>query len=429
MLIRCLIALTGCAAFAAAAFAASETAPAAAPAFYAPEKFESEPGELFYMFQDDGVWERGVFSAQKHGSADCVTPPSSLECSFPDVEGAAGYLELDLNQALPRQDDKAPIVPADAVGVAFYVKGDGSKGAGRIELRGEDNTAGPAFEFPLSDRTWHLVAVTWDKFEPKADPAKGAMLAFGLAVDAHRPAKYLVDALRFVKTEGEDRELSALAAAANAGKEPFDLAYRMAPGACAYNKGALAKSREKLHKGEPLKWLAYGDSVTVPVQLWNIPEKYRANYAYYNAAAATLSNEFHSEVDVTVNAVGGRHLYQKFDDLTSALDTVKPDVLIMHPWDKRSNYEIYIPKAVAKAREVGAEVVIVVPVYDAFELRDPDIDWLRQYAIDNNIACADARTYLLGPGKIYWGGYFANPMHPCPEGHRLMGQVLAEMFR
>ena len=73
--------------------------------------------------------------------------------------------------------------------------------------------------------------------------------------------------------------------------------------------------------------------------------------------------------------------------------------------------------------------LVMAPVYDAYPLRDDAIDWLREYCVRNDVACADARTYLLGVGEIYWGGMFANPYHPGPEGHMLMGGALAEMFR
>jgi len=397
---------------------------------YQPAAFEREPGQLFYMFQQDAFWEKGVFAARKQPTTDCVTPPSALQCYFPPVDGPAGWLELDLNQALPREEGSTqPPIPADAVALAFYVKGDGSSGFGRVELRGDDNNPGPAFEFPLADASWHWVAIAWDKFTPVATSATATMLAFGLKEDTKRPASYTIDALRVVKTADENAELAKLAAAANANKAPIPAPYRPGPAACAYNKSGLAAAREKVRRGEALKWLAYGDSVTVPVQLWNIPEKYRPKYAYYRVAADFLESEFHTKIDITVNAVGGRQLNENFDELGKALAAAKPDVLIMHPWDTLKNYQIYMPKAAAAAREAGAEVVVMVPVYDAFEYRDPAIDWLRRFCIENNIACVDARTYLLSPGTIYWGELFANPFHPDPEGHRLMGQVLAEMFR
>ena len=101
----------------------------------------------------------------------------------------------------------------------------------------------------------------------------------------------------------------------------------------------------------------------------------------------------------------------------------------MHPWDTTRQLPGLHAEAVAKARDVGAEVVVVCPSMTPSRSATRHRLARRRYAVQNNVACADARTYLLGPGEIYWGGYFANPIHPGPEGHRLMGQVLAEMFR
>jgi len=223
--------------------------------------------------------------------------------------------------------------------------------------------------------------------------------------------------------------LKAAVAEDSGRRDFFDVPARPATSACSYNKTGLAKARAKARRGEPMKWLAYGDSVTVPVQMWNIPEGLVKSYAYYSVAAAFVEKEFGSKIDVTVNAVGGRQLNESFETLPKLLAELKPDVLILLTGDTIANYRTFMPKVLDAAQASGTEVLVVVPAYDAYPYREPSIDWLREYAVENGIACADARTFLLGIDDHYWGDTISNVQHPNPLGHRLIGEVVAEMFR
>jgi lysophospholipase L1-like esterase len=178
-----------------------------------------------------------------------------------------------------------------------------------------------------------------------------------------------------------------------------------------------------------MKWLAYGDSVTVPVQMWNIPEALVREYAYYTVAAKTLEKEFGSKIDLVVNAVGGRQLNEKFQSLLDSLASEKPDVLVLFASDTIRNYELFMPRVVKAAAETGTEILVIVPTYDYVPYRCPEFDWLRRYSIENGLACADARRYLLDIPECFWADTVANDAHPNPEGHRLIGEVVAEMFR
>jgi hypothetical protein len=397
---------------------------------YVPNDFEDHPGRCFYLFQDDAFWAARQFAALKSVSTDSVTPPASLGFSFPSLDGAPGAYSLDLEQVMERPEGRQP-VPPDTVGLVFYTRGDGSAGKGRVELRvGDHKPSAAGADFDLADTKWRRVALAWKDMPEGFDLKSISELVFGLASGSRRPSSYRVDAVRFVTSLDEDKELAALAAKASENTGPFPVPDRPAVASCVYNKEGLAKAREKVKKGEPMKWVAYGDSVTVPVQLWNIPRAYQAQYSYYRAAANVIEKERGSKIETIVNAVGGRQLNENFQTLLDVLDKERPDVLVMHPWDTRENYETFMPRAQAAASEVGAEVLLVVPVYDAFPLRDGAIDWLRDWAREKGIAVADARTYLLATDKeFYWGAFFANPYHPGPEGHLIMSEVLVEIFR
>ena len=196
-----------------------------------------------------------------------------------------------------------------------------------------------------------------------------------------------------------------------------------------YNKEGLSKARAKLRDGKPMKWLAYGDSVTVPVQMWNMPDNLHRRYAYYGVAARKLRSEFGSEIKIAVDAVGGRQLSENFESLLASLKKEMPDVLILFSGDKVEKYEHFVPKVLDAAESVGAEVLFVMPTYDGRPYRTTSIDWLRQYCIDNKLACADARTLLRGIDEAYWGDTIANVNHPNPEGHEMIGELVAEMFK
>jgi len=390
--------------------------------------FEERPGVFFYLFQDDALWAQHAFSVEHHATADYVTPPVAMEISFPLIGGEAGWMELDIDQTVPREEGRVA-VPSQSTGIAFFFKGDGSPGKARIELREDYRAAGSAVEIPLSDAKWRHISLSWADFAPAPAVEKICSLAFGVADGTARPAHYTIDALEFVKAAPDPAAFAAMLDAANARSAEPEVPARPGPAGFLYNREGLRRARAKLRRGEALKWLAYGDSVTVPVQLWNIPEDLRAEYSYYAVAAAGLEEEFGAEIEISVNAVGGRQLNEDFQSLLDSLRAGKPDVLVMLAGDTTQNYRRLLPRVVETAAETETEILIVIPTYDAAEYTSPSYDWLRRWAIENDIAAADARRYLLNPDPAYWGDTTANPNHPNPLGHRLIADVVAEMFR
>ncbi len=403
-------------------------APAQQSASWPVMYFDEQPGVCFYLFQDEAHWQRHVFSVERHATADYVTPPAALEISFPDIDGPAGWMQLDINQTIPREEGRAAI-PSGAKGVTFAFKGDGSSGAARIELREYYRAPDSAVEIPLSDDSWRLVTLSWDDFSPAPPLELVHSMAFGLAEGSPRPAHYKIDAVTFVSDTAMRTVPQEAVEAANARTDEPRIPPRPSPASLVYNRGGLSRARARLRKGEPMKWLVYGDSVTVPVQLWPIPPHLRAEYSYYAVAAERLMSEFGSEIDISVNAVGSRRLNRDFEGLLEAIRTERPDVLIMLSNDTVPNYQRLLPRVVRTAEEVGTEILIIVPTYEQAGFASPAFDWLRRWAIENNIACADARRYLLAGDEAYWGDVIANPNHPNPLGHRLIADVVAEMFR
>ncbi len=397
---------------------------------YVPKYFETRPGVFFYLFQTDAQWEKGIFSGLHHATPDCVTPPVALRFDFPAVEGPPGWLEYNVENALPRDREKSLALPLDSIGISFFIKGDGSAGFGRVEVREDYRKTGPGVDFPLSDTKWKQVIVKWSDLSPQPDLPKILPVCFGLAPGAERPTHYIVDGLRFLRSEKADPALAALVEKANAAPPVTAKAPAFAElTTLVYNKEGLSRARAKLRNGKPMKWLAYGDSVTVPVQMWNMPDNLHRRYAYYGVAARKIQSEFGSDIQIAVDAVGGRQLSENFESLPASLEKELPDVLILFSGDTVANYERLMPKVVNAVKSVGAELLVVIPTYDDRPYKVDQFDWLRRYCIDNKIACADARTLLRGIDEAYWGDTIANVDHPNPEGHELIGELVAEMFK
>ena len=406
----------------------------ASPGFYEPLYFETMPGVRFYLFQDEALWQNGTLSVEHHATADCLTPPVALEMAFPPIDASAGIMRLYLGGIIAPEVERATLVPSDAIGLSFWLKGDGSAGTGILEITGEEGQAPAVWEFPLADKTWRRVFLKWSDLSPAADPAKVAYIGWSLKSGSPRPSRFIVDNLRLEKTAEPDAALAALAEAANAlpagsrGAAPVQV--RPSPSSCSYNKGALASARAKLRERSAQKWLVYGDSVSVPVQLWNIPESlHRSQYAYYAVAANMLRKEYGAPINVVVNAVGGRTLEEHFSSLLDSLSAEKPDVLILQSTATAAEYALYLPQVLAAAKASGTEVLLMTATYDVPPFRNGDYYWAMRWAVENNVACADTRSYLLGVPEPYWGDIVANPYHPNALGHRLIGQAIAEMFR
>ena len=398
---------------------------------YIPGGFEDHPGRCFYLFQDDAFWAAREFAALKSVSTDCVTPPASLGFSFADLKGAPGVYSLDLEQVMERPEGRQ-CIPADTAGLVFYVRGDGSAGRGRVEFRtGDHKPTAAGADFDLANTDWRRVDVAW-KDMPKGFALKSVSeLVFGLASGSPRPASYRVDAVRFVTSLDEDNRPRRRCRQGVRERRPLPRPRPPRRRLLRLQQGGPRQGPRQGREGRAdevarLRRLSNGARAVV-----EYPEELtRPQYSYYRAAADIIEKERGSKIETVVNAVGGRQLNENFQTLLDVLDKERPDVLIMHPWDTQKNYETYMPRALAKASEVGAELLLVVPVYDAFPLRDPAIDWLRDWAKEKGVAVADARTYLLATDQeFYWGAYFANPYHPGPEGHLIMSQVLVEMFR
>lgn len=399
--------------------------------FIPADHFETGPGLHMYMFQDKIHWQAGVLSARRHITTDCVTAPIALEISFPPAAGGPGRIAFDTDHALGR-NGQTPLIPDDVIGMSFFIKGDGSEGFARLGLAKvyeEHASFTCSIEIPLSSKKWRHVILKWSDLSPAVDVSRMEAVLFGLTEGSPRPAHYILDALRFVRSTDVEPAFAALANEANARKPEIEIPRRPSAASCTYNKGGLAKARAKLREGKPMKWLAYGDSVTVPVQMFNVPEELIPRYAYYGVAAAKLTEEFGSTVEVVVDAVGGRQLNENFQSLLDSLEKETPDVLILLGGDSVPNYRRLMPQVVAAAEKAGTELLVVVPTYDSQPYKVPSYDWLRRWAVENGIACIDARRYLLGVPEQFWADTTANSSHPNPTGHRLIGEAVAEMFR
>ena len=208
--------------------------------------------------------------------------------------------------------------------------------------------------------------------------------------------------------------------------------------------------RQRLERGEALRILAWGDSVTDGRYLPN-----RDRDRWQEQFAARLRARFpKARIELLTQAWGGRntgsYLAEPPGSEHNYRETVlgvKPDVIVsefvndarLDPAQVEERYS----KLLADFREIGAEWIILTPHYvrpDWMNLtRERDIDddprpyvaGLRQFAANHDVALADAS---LRYGRLWRQGLPYNTLmlnainHPDARGMRLFADALMALF-
>jgi hypothetical protein len=206
----------------------------------------------------------------------------------------------------------------------------------------------------------------------------------------------------------------------------------------------LPKTMAKLRSGEPLKILAWGDSVT---------EGYLGEDQWQKQFVRRLKQRFPQSNIELVTVGWGAHNSQDFLDappghIRNFAETVlaaKPDVVLSEfvndvPLDVakvRQNYH----KFLADFQAISAEWIILTPHYSTFmnwpSERDLDDDprayvkMLRQFAPDNKVALADAaaRYGRLWRQGIPYSTLMVNTVnHPDVRGMKIFADSLMALF-
>jgi lysophospholipase L1-like esterase len=210
------------------------------------------------------------------------------------------------------------------------------------------------------------------------------------------------------------------------------------------------KSHDKLRNGEPLRILAWGDSVTVGTY---VPDWERNRWQ--EQFVARLKERFpKAQIELVTEAWGGRNTGSYLAQPPGAEHNykekvlgAKPDLVVsefvndagLNPEQVEKQYS----KFLADFQAIGAEWIILTPHYvrpDWMGLnRERDIDHdprpyvagLRQFAGKHNVALADA---ALRYGRLWRQGIPHTTLllnsinHPDARGMKLFADALMELF-
>jgi lysophospholipase L1-like esterase len=210
------------------------------------------------------------------------------------------------------------------------------------------------------------------------------------------------------------------------------------------------KALAKLRSGEPLRILAWGDSVTVGTY---VPDPSRERWQ--NQFVARLRKRFpKANIELVTEAWGGRNTGSYLAEPPGSPHNyaekvlgAKPDLVVsefvndagLNPQQVAERYG----KLLADLKKVGAEWIILTPHYvrpdwmgltrerDIDEDPRPYVKGLRQFASANNVALADAAKRY---GRLWRQGIPHSTLmlnsinHPDARGMAIFADALMELF-
>jgi lysophospholipase L1-like esterase len=211
----------------------------------------------------------------------------------------------------------------------------------------------------------------------------------------------------------------------------------------------LPRTWAKLHSGEPLHILAWGDSVTAGGQASSVERRYQ------NRFFAHLQQAFpNATLRLTTAGWGGRNSDSFLKEppgaefnFERAVIQPRPDLIVMEfvndAWMTPEIVEEKYSYLQKRFEEIGAEWIILTPHFvrpdwmNARSLRivedpRPYVAGLRQFAAKHNVALADASLRwgrLLNQGIPYITLLSNSINHPDDRGHDLFALALMDLFR
>ena len=210
----------------------------------------------------------------------------------------------------------------------------------------------------------------------------------------------------------------------------------------------LPKTWAKLQKGQQLRVLAWGDSVTEGGQASDEAHRYQSRFA------VLLHKRFpEAMIELTTAAWGGRNSDSFLNDPPGAPHNFEQAVLKPHPdlivmefvndaYLSPEQVETKYSALLKRFQEIGAEWIILTPHYvrpdwmGASSVRvesdpRPYVAGVRQFGAKHHVAIADAslRWGHLHKEGIPYTTLLSNSInHPDDRGHELFAQALMELF-
>ncbi|HAK95705.1 MAG TPA: hypothetical protein DCM87_12080 [Planctomycetes bacterium] len=211
----------------------------------------------------------------------------------------------------------------------------------------------------------------------------------------------------------------------------------------------LPKTWAKLHSGEPLHVLAWGDSVTAGGEASDVAHRYQ------NRFAALLGECFpKAKIRLTTAGWGGRNTDSFLAEppgaefnFDRAVIEPRPDLIVMEfvndAWMTPPVVEEKYSYLLRRFHAIGAEWLILTPHFvrpdwmgapSARVEADPRpyVEGLRKFAAAHHVALADAALrwgHLLKEGIPYTTLLSNSINHPDDRGHELFAQALIAIFR
>ena len=312
-------------------------------------------------------------------------------------------------------------------GIAFEVKGDGSNEWGAVTI-GETSMVSGRWYFPLKNKEWHEVRVSFADMAPAGDHTLGL------------PAK--MPAGRIASLTFGDRWKIAWC---NAKRPAFSYEVRNfrllddAKVACCTKNvktRPLADVVKDMKAGKKVLVTCFGDSITAGTGLRSNEKRYAV------LLDGMLKKEFNNNnISVGCVAIGGAHTYDSIGWLDRDLTKGNPDVATMLiGYNNRSGaqsvemyraqLEMWIERLQARTGNKTAVILIPsIPGVPRWDAQDDMAKMTYQVAKKYNCTVCSIEKVIKNIGaKEYQAKYLKDAVHPNQAGHILFANELVKCF-
>ena len=312
-------------------------------------------------------------------------------------------------------------------GIVFKVKGDGSDEWGRITVQAGP-MGGGSFYFPLKSKEEVEYRAAFSDMAPTNDNSRlpGAAIRAGEITGFQLGDRWNIGQNN-ARRKPFSYEVSGL-------KLTDEVKGKFVPGKCriAPVDSVIAKMKAK----KRVLILCFGDSITAGTSLRNKDQD-----RYATVLQGLLRKKYgYDGITVRSVAVGGAHTYDSIGWLDRDLAQGKPDAATMLiGYNNRSNsqtkenYAAHLGRWLELfAMKTGGQAPVVLlpslPAISRFYAQRDMAEATREVAKKYGLAVAPADQAFtkLGPDKLR--KFVADGVHPNPEGHKIIANILLEAF-
>lgn len=311
-----------------------------------------------------------------------------------------------------------------ADGFSFWVKGDGSRSWGGLELIDRDDFGiRYGYCFPIDSTEWRKITVRWSDLTPElASPPVDAKAGYAPSGFGHLwfgkwhywreyPAhSYTIDHIAVEQRIPVPESKPDVAP-----------------------DGTLRRFRDKLAAGKPVTVVTMGDSLT--------DERHWANREtlWSKLLVAALAEKYSTKVQLVNPAIGGTTLSQNLVLLPRWLkETPSPDLVVVwfggNDWDsgvRGERFADYLRLAVDRIRRhTNADILLLTtcPGHDRWETTAELEEAVRTVAAEKRTALADVAASFREVGSpqlaLEQGYWVWDKVHLGPKGHSVVSDLV-----